>query len=136
MATINIMIPVDVETAQATASNGVITSGLYMIDTTGYSGTAEAGNELNTPCAPGDVLVWTIYPINPDDNIVITGFTGQCVDQQIFQNLHLTTTAAGVQYWTCVINNGAVPQSYQYTLTISMSKKPYSYDPFVTVKGS
>lgn len=136
MSTINIMIAVDVETAQSTASGSTITQGLYMIDTTGYEGTAEAGNELNTPCDAGDVPVWTIYPINPSDNIAITGFTGQCVDSSIFQNLEQQKTPSGVAYWTCVINEGAASAQYQYSLNISMSGKTYSYDPFVTVTAN
>ena len=46
MSTINIMIAVDVETAQSTASGQTITQGLYMIDTTGYEGTSEGGKEF------------------------------------------------------------------------------------------
>jgi hypothetical protein len=130
------MIPVDVETAQATASGNVITSGLYMIDTTGYEGTAEGSNELSTPCDAGDVLVWTIYPINPSDNIAISGFTGQCVSSgqnSVFQRLSAEETASGVNYWTCVINEGTSSGTYQYSMNIKMSGKTYTYDPFVKV---
>lgn len=136
MATINIMIPIDVETAQSTASGTTITSGLYMIDTTGYEGTAEGSNELVTPCDAGDTLVWTIYPINPDDNVAISGFTGQCVTSNVFQNLEQQKTPAGVSYWTCVINEGQASGRYQYSLTIKMSGKTYSYDPFVQVTAN
>jgi hypothetical protein len=135
MATINIMIPIDVETAQSTASGTTITQGLYMIDTTGYEGTSEGSNELITPCNTGDVLIWTIYPINPADNVVITQFTGQCVSQGIFQKLVPQTTPAGVPYWTCVINNGASAGQYQYSLDINLSGKIYTYDPFVNIKS-
>jgi hypothetical protein len=139
MATINIMIAVDVETAQSTASGQTITQGLYMIDTTGYEGTSEGGNELTTPCNAGDVLVWTVYPINPADNIAITGFTGQCTQNppnSVFQNLEKQTTPAGVIYWTCVINNGTATGSYQYSVVFSMSGKTYSYDPFIKVPAN
>ncbi|TWB12288.1 hypothetical protein FBZ89_12667 [Nitrospirillum amazonense] len=136
MATINIMVAVDVETAQSTASGNVITKGLYMIDTTGYEGTAEGGNELTTPCNAGDTLVWTIYPINPSDNIAITGFTGTAVNDKIFQNLGQQKTPAGVVYWTCAINFGTQSGSYQYSLNISMSGKSYTYDPFVKVTAN
>ena len=139
MATINIMIAVDVETAQSTASGQTITQGLYMIDTTGYEGTPEGGNELSTPCNAGDTLVWTVYPINPADNIAITGFTGTCTDNKpnsIFQNLGAQKTPTGVSYWTCVINNGTATGSYQYSVTFSMSGATYSYDPFVNVTAN
>ena len=139
MTNINIMIPVDVETAQATASGNIITSGLYMIDTTGYQGTAEAGNELATPCNAGDVLVWTIDPINPSDNIAISGFTGQCVasnGSSVFQNLSAEETPAGVNYWTCVVNEGTKTATYQYSINIKMSGKTYTYDPFVKVTAN
>ncbi|WP_211090880.1 hypothetical protein [Sphingomonas sp. S2M10] len=127
------MIPIDVETAQSTASGNTITQGLYMIDTTGYQGTSEGGSELTTPCHTGDVLVWTTYPINPDDNVAISGFTGQCIDDGVFQKLSQQQTPAGVPYWTCVINNGTAAGTYQYSLNINMSNKTYSYDPFVNV---
>lgn len=136
MSTINIMVAVDVETAQSTASGNVITSGLYMIDTTGYEGTAEGSNELSTPCNAGDVLVWVIYPINPSDNISISGFTGQCVTSDIFQNLVAEKTPAGANYWTCVINEGTSTASYQYSLNVKMSDKTYTYDPFVNVTAN
>jgi hypothetical protein len=138
MATINIMIAVDVVTAVATANNGTnpktITRGLYMIDTTGYLGTAETGNELVTPCSPGDVLVWTVYPIDPGTNIAISGIVGQAVSDQTFQRIRPDETASGTPYYTCVINQGSAPGStHQYSVNFSISGVAYTYDPFVKI---
>ena len=78
MPTINVAVIIDVETATTRASNGVITTGLYMIDTTGYVGTSsgEGSNELKTTVNTGSVLVWTPYPVDPGTNVVISGVTG------------------------------------------------------------
>ncbi|MGB8839736.1 MAG: hypothetical protein WCC64_01580 [Aliidongia sp.] len=136
MATVNIMIPIDVETAIATANGGNITSGLYMIDTTGYVGTAEGSVELKTPCNAGDILVWTVYPINPSDNVKITGFTGTAPSNGTFQNLESEKTPNGVPYWTCAINLGAPTSTVQYSITFQMSGRTYSYDPYVAITAN
>jgi hypothetical protein len=136
MASINIMIAIDVETAIATASGSTITQGLYMIDTTGYEGTAEGNTELQTPCNAGDVLVWTVYPINPSDNVQITGFTGTAPSNGTFQNLESETAPNGVPYWTCAINLGAPSSTVQYSVSFKMSGQTYSYDPFVVITAN
>lgn len=137
MSTINVAVVIDVETAITHANNGVITTGLYMIDTTGYVGTSsgEATNELTTTVTTGDSLIWTAYPVDPGNNVVISAVTGNAVNNQVFQKVSTSnTTPAGQPYASCVINEGAaVKTTTQYSLTLKMSSGTYTYDPFVYV---
>ena len=137
MPTVNVAVVIHVETAITQASNGVITTGLYMIDTTGYVGTSsgEATNELKTTVNTGSVLVWTPYPVDPGTNVVISAVTGNAVSNQVFQKLSTSNmTPAGQAYASCVINSGATAGvTTQYSLSLTMNGVTYTYDPYVYV---
>jgi hypothetical protein len=139
MSTVNIAVVIDVETAIAHASNGIITTGLYMIDSTGYLGTSsgEATNELSTTVNTGDSLVWTPYPVDPNSNVLISAVTGNATTgtTQVFQKISTTNqTPAGQAYASCIINEGAsVGATTQYSLSLNLSGTTYTYDPFVYV---
>lgn len=74
MSQVNILVAVNVSEA---ISSGNLGEYIWMIDTKDYSGTtnkSEATNHLHTHVKNGDTIVWTVVPIDPNDEVSILGF--------------------------------------------------------------
>ncbi len=129
MATINVLIVVDVVGA---TSSGSLANNLYMMDTTKYLGTLEAGNELITTLNAGDIVAWACAPIDPGTNLQITGFTGQAEGVNI-NPVANPVTGEWESRFTVPIGTPAGTQ-FQYSVSMSVDGQPYGFDPFLKLK--
>lgn len=133
MATISVLVAVDVENvlAQAAKNPGQpLSSGVYMSDTNGFNGSLQEGQmELVTDCHYLDTIQWTVYPIDPNTSIQITGFTGQAIPT--ICNPAQTGTAPLV-YWQGTVVTQTV-QQYQYSIVLSADGVSMTFDPFLNV---
>ncbi|MEO1088239.1 MAG: hypothetical protein AAFY88_28750, partial [Acidobacteriota bacterium] len=81
MTEIDILMMVDVEGA---LSSGNLGANIYLVDTTGYLGIGREGiAELVTVAANGDVLKWTVAPVQPSAVVSIHSFEGAAVPTHI-----------------------------------------------------
>lgn len=129
MATVNVLIVVDVVGA---TSSGSLANNLYMIDTTKYLGTLEAGNELITTLNAGDIVAWASAPVDPGTNLQITGFTGQAPGVNINPKQD-PVTGEWESKFTVPIGTPAGKQ-FQYSVTMSVDGRAFSFDPFLKLQ--
>jgi len=136
MATINILVVVDVEGA---TSSGNLASNVWMIDTGKYLGTVEAGNELITYANNGDKLQWSLAAVDPGTNLAFapysanppSPFSGQAVPANINpQPVPLTNNTQYIAQFSVPGGTKAGAQ-YQYRMTLAMDGKNYTFDPFL-----
>jgi hypothetical protein len=137
MATINILVCVDVQGA-TTPGMGGLANNVWMLDTGKYQGTAEAGNELSTALNAGDQVVWSLAAIDPGTNVAFA------TDQNPFSTQQTPPTVPNVinpkpnpidsaQYLAQFTPPGgsAAGTTYQYSLVLSMDGADQSFDPFL-----
>lgn len=130
---INVLIVVDVEGALASGDLG---SNVYLIDSNKYFGSGSEGQEeLVTACLDGQVVIWSVTPVNPGDDAEIVGFKGQMIDQKICLPAQSTLVTGETVWAGRVESQGAVAQ-YQYSCTLSFDGKAMDFDPFLNVKAS
>jgi hypothetical protein len=121
---------VDVEGA---LSSGDLTSNIYLVDTNKYVGSGNEGQaELMTKLSNGDIIQWTVAPVQPDGQVSIASFSGTAVTQKIINPQQDPTTGA----FASKFNSGPAPSgtSYQYTATLQFESKQLTFDPFLIVK--
>jgi len=129
---INVLIIVDVEGALA---SGALDSNVYLVDTNKFFGSySEGQEELVTSCKDGQIIIWSVTPINPGDDAEITGFTGQIIDQKICQPQQITPVP-GVVAWSGRVESQGATGRYQYSCTLSFDGRSMSFDPFLQVKA-
>ncbi len=106
---------------------------IYMADNNAAGGSSGEGtNELNTACAPSDVIIWRVYPINGTDQIVINGFKNSSGDVFGF-NTPSPTNPPTSQLMGTVQSDGN--ETYQLEILIN-GTTTYSWDPFLTSTGA
>ncbi|WP_299770208.1 hypothetical protein [uncultured Tateyamaria sp.] len=131
MATVNVLIAVDVEGA---LSSGNLGANTYIVDTNKYMGSGREGtDELQTKLAIGDTIVWSVAPIDPGTSVEINSFSGTAVSDKYISPVQdpLTPTS-----WESKFQPpGGTPSgtSYQYTMTLSFEGKNMTFDPFLIV---
>jgi hypothetical protein len=128
---INVLIVVDVEGALASNDLG---SNVYLIDTNKFFGSGSEGQtELVTACMDGQIIIWSVAPVNPGDDAEITGFTGQMVNQKICVPQQ-TTMPTGDVVWSGRVESQGATGKVQYSCTISFDGKNLAFDPFLNIK--
>lgn len=132
MATVNVLIVVDVLNAASPGPSGGLPNNLYMMDTHHFLGTLEAGNELITTLNAGDVVAWACAPIDPGTDLAITGFTGQAEGVNINPKQD-PVTGAWESKFTVPIGTPANTQ-FQYSVTMSINGNSLSFDPFLRLQ--
>lgn len=129
-AEINVLIVVDVEGALA---SGDLDSNVYLVDTNKFFGSYNEGQEeLVTTCSDGQIIIWSVAPINPGDDVEITDFTGQMIDQKICVPTQ-STIVTGVTVWSGRVESQGSIAQYQYSCVLSFDGKAMSFDPFLNV---
>ncbi|WP_122412940.1 alpha-pore-forming tripartite toxin MakABE regulator [Pseudomonas viridiflava] len=129
---VNVLVVVDVEGALASGDLG---SNVYLVDTNKFFGSyGEGQEELVTSCKDGQIVTWSVTPINSGDDAEITGFNGQIINQKICQPQPITPVP-GVQAWSGRVESQGATGSYQYTCTLSFDGREMSFDPFLQVKA-
>ncbi|QGT81372.1 hypothetical protein [Pseudomonas coronafaciens] len=131
--TLNVLIVVDVEGA---TTSGDLGSNVYLIDSSKYFGSGQEGqDELVTACVDGQIIIWSITPVNPGDDAQISGFTGQMVDSGVCSPKQVTIQP-GETAWSGRVESQGKTGNFQYTCNLSFEGKVMSFDPFLNVKTS
>lgn len=131
MATVNVLIAVDVEGA---LTSGELEKNLVMVDTNKYAGSGfEGTSELMTTLCGGDIIVWSVRSIAPGTPVAISGFAGQAVSTQIIQPVQdpLSTQAFETRFQPP--GSAGSGTTYQYTVSLSFENKVMTYDPFLVI---
>lgn len=133
MKEIDVLIVVDVEGALASGNLG---QNVYLIDTNKFFGSGSEGQtELVTACADGQIIIWSVTPVDPGTDAEITGFTGEMVNKKICvpQQSNLPT---GDSIWSARVESQGATGQFQYSCTISFDGKILTFDPFLNVKAA
>lgn len=132
MATVNVLVAVDVEGA---LSSGNLGANVYMVDTNKYAGSgAEGTDELQTKLNIGDTIVWSVAPIDPGTNADISGFAGTAVSDKYINPVQDPLSAQAYESKFQPPGGTASGTSFQYTLSLSFEGKVMTFDPFLIVK--
>lgn len=128
---INVLIVVDVEGALASGDLG---SNVYLIDSNKHFGSGSEGQEeLVTACLDGQIIIWSVTPVNPGDDAEIVGFTGQMVTSKVC-NPQQSVLPTGDTVWSGRVESQGTAATYQYSCTLSFDGKSMNFDPFLNVK--
>ncbi len=131
MATVNVLIIVDVEGAQTSG----LQQNVYLVDTNKYMGSYNQGQvELVTVLEQGDTIIWSVAPIDPGTNVAIQnpgGFTGPAIGVNVtpvaYPNGSWGSTFAAAPY---VSGN-----QFQYSVVLTFDGgDPQTFDPFLECK--
>jgi len=130
MSTINVLIVVD---ALGATTSGNLGANVYMIDTNKHDGSGNEGqDELYTACKSssqgGDTIVWAIAPVDPGSDVSIAGFTGTMISGK-----YLLPEEYPNGSWSGALVPNLGSENIQYSVTISIDGKQYSFDPFLKV---
>jgi hypothetical protein len=136
MATINILVIVDVRGAN-TRGQGGLANNVWMLDSGKYSGTREGGNELITNLNAGDQIVWSLAAIDPGTNLVFPSntpsFAGPAVQAHII-NPKQNPVDPGQHLATFEVPAGtAAGTRYRYSMVLSMGGVTQLFDPFLSL---
>lgn len=130
LAQINVLIVVDVEGA---LSSGDLGNNVYLIDTAKHFGSGREGQqELQTACRDGQVIIWSVTPVNPGTDVEISAFTGQMVEQSVCKPVQ-TKLPSGDVVWSARVETRGDAGTYQYSCELTFDGKPMSFDPFLNV---
>ena len=129
MATVNVLIVVDVESALSFGLQGNV----YMVDTNKNIGPSlnEGQVELYTVLGEGDTVIWSVAPIDPGTNVSICGFTGAATNGNISPVLGVNGTWSSMFDATTPYTSG---NQYQYSVTLQYegtTGPQQSFDPFL-----
>jgi hypothetical protein len=132
MKNINVLIVVDVEGA---LSSGNLGANVYLVDTNKYFHSGSEGQEeLVTACNDGQIVIWSVTPVNPGNDAQITGFTGQIITDNVC-NPKQTELPGGAQIWSGRVETQGKTAKYQYSCTLSFDGKNMTFDPYLNVKA-
>lgn len=131
MAEVNVLVAVDVEGA---LTSGNLGANCYMVDTNKYAGSgAEGTDELKTKLNIGDVIVWSVAPIDPSTNVTIASFSGQAVSDKYITPVQNPLSPQSFEAKFEAPGGTAPNTSFQYTMTLSFEGKEMTFDPFLVV---
>ncbi len=132
MNNINVLMVVDVEGALA---SGNLTANIYLIDTNKYFGSGSEGQaELVTTCKDGQIIIWSVVPVNPGNDVHITSFEGEIITKNICKPRE-TELPGGEQVWSGRVESQGATARYQYNCTLSFDGKNMTFDPYLNVKA-
>lgn len=131
MKNVDVLIVVDTLGAMASSD---LQSNVYLVDTNKYFGSGSEGQaELKTACQDGQIIRWRVSPVSPENDVNITGFTGQMVTEKV-----CTPTKQGITgefFWEGRVESQGATGNYQYSATLSIDGKAMTFDPFLVVKA-
>ncbi len=131
MATVNVLTAVDVEGALTSNNLG---ANVYMVDTNKYAGSgAEGTSELKTKLKIGDIIVWTVAPVDPGTNVEINSFSGTAVAEQYINPVQDPLSPQSFESRFQPPGGTASGTSFQYTMSLSFEGKVMTFDPFLIV---
>lgn len=129
MNRINILIAVDVLGALAA---GTLEGYVYLVDTNKYLGSWQEGQSpLNTVCQDGQSLTWSITSVDPGNQIDITSFSGQMVDQNIC--VPTPDSFIGNAVWNGRVETQGTFANYPYFVSVAMNGKVMTFASYLKV---
>lgn len=130
MATVNVLIVVDVEGALA---SGNLSSNVYLVDTNKYMGSYNEGQtELVTVLAVGDMVIWSVAPIDPGTSVAIQSFSGAAIGQQVTPVFMPLTGSWGSKFSAVPPTSGT---QFQYSVNLQFEGGAIlTFDPFLQTK--
>ena len=127
MKKIEILIVVD--SAGALSSNNLI-SNVYMVDSNQWLGSWNEGScQLHTVAEDGQFIVWNCVAISPDDEVCITGFSGDMVTQAVCK-----PQTTGESEWEGNIQTRGDAGRFPYTISLSINGKNMNFSPYMEVQ--
>lgn len=133
MKQINVLIVVDIEGALASGNLG---ENVYLVDTNKYFGSGSEGQEeLVTTCQDGQVIIWSVSPVNPGNDVHISGFTGQMVNEKVCVP-EKTKMPDGSEVWSARVETQGAVAKYQYSCNLTFDGKTMTFDPYLNVKSA
>jgi|GEM_PF-4705749 len=133
MATINVLVVVDVVGAN-TAGLGGLANNVWMLDTSKYLGTQEAGNELVILLNAGDEIIWSLAAIDPGTNLTFPKNTNPFTGQAVPANINPQPVPLVPNQYVAIFDvPGGTPANtqYQYSMVLSMDGQNQTFDPFL-----
>jgi hypothetical protein len=129
--TVNVLIAVDTNAAQSSKN---LTGNVYLVDTNHFMGsTAEGQPELITTLHNGDTVVWNVQPINPGNDVEISGFTSQV--GTIGRNITPAKNADGSWSGQYTETPPVSGHKFQYSVNLTFDNtNQLSFDPFLQTK--
>ena len=132
MATVYVLTAVDVEGA---LSSGNLGANVYMVDTNKYAGSgAEGTSELKTKLNIGDIIVWTVAPVDSGTNAEINSFSGTAVAEKYINPVQDPLSPQSFESRFQPPGGTVADTSFQYTMSLSFEGKVMTFDPFLIVK--
>lgn len=132
MKQINVLMVVDVENALA---SGNLTDNIYLIDSNKHFGSgAEGQAELVTACNDGQIIIWSVAPVDPGTDVNIVSFSGQIIDDKICTPRQ-TELPGGAEVWSGRVETQGASNTWQYNCTLSMDGKSLTFDPYLKVSA-
>ncbi|WP_419834812.1 alpha-pore-forming tripartite toxin MakABE regulator [Endozoicomonas atrinae] len=131
MKRIEVLIAVD---ASAALASNDLQSNVYLIDTNKYMGSGNEGQaELKTACQDGQLICWRVVPISQDNEVSISGFTGQMIDDGV-----CTPEKQGIDgdiYWEGRVEARGTTGTQQYSAVLVIDGKSMTFDPYLDIKS-
>ncbi len=114
-------------------ASGNLQSNIYLVDTNKHFGSgAEGQAELSTACKDGQVINWSVVPVDPNSNVALTGFTGDMVNSGVCTPKP-SLGPEGTIYQGRVEAKGVANSHLQYSAILEIDGKPMSFDPFLNI---
>ena len=130
MKAIEVLIVVDTLGALA----GSLQDNVYLVDTNKYMGSGNEGQvELKTACKDGQIIKWRVEAISPDNDVNITQFTGQIINQKVC--VPQKQGLAGDVYWEGRVETQGSTGNYQYSVVLSIDGRSATFDPYLVVSA-
>ncbi len=127
MKKIEILIVVD--SAGALSSNN-LASNVYMVDSNQWLGSWQEGTcQLHTVVEDGQLITWSSCTISPDDEVDITDFSGDMINQAICK-----PKTIGDNEWEGQIQTRGNSSRYSYVISLSVNGKKMSFSPYMEVQ--
>lgn len=129
MNRIDILIAVDVIGALAA---GTLQGYVYVVDSNKYLGSWQEGQSpLNTVCQDGQLLTWSVVSVDPGNQVAISAFSGQMVDQK--SCTPAPDPFAGDGVWNGRVQTQGAYASLPYTVALSMNGSTLTFASYLKV---
>lgn len=130
MKTIQVLIVVD---ASAALASNDLQSNVYLVDTNKYMGSGNEGQaELKTACQDGQLICWRVVPISQDNEVSISDFTGQMIDDSVC--VPQRQGIEGDVYWEARVEARGITGTQQYSTVLVIDGKSMTFDPYLDIK--
>jgi len=128
MGKVNILVAVNVSAALNSGRDN-IGEYVWMIDSNDYLGgnSTEGTDELITEVTNGDTIVWTVIPIDPNNEVSIHQFGGNAVPDMISPASYPQTNNS---VWGGRVNKAGLKD--QYYMHLLLEGNLVYFDPFIT----